>query len=258
MSIACSSLAFSKMPLETAFSRIARLGFRCVDLAAFEGWAHVQPSELVTHRDTVVRRVEQAMARYDLAVVALIAGPGTNDAATLQTRGRALLELAHALGANVVTLPAGPRTRSISEAAASLRPLVDMAASLDITLTVETHVGQVTERPEDAEALLRQVPGLGLTFDPSHFYAGPARGAGFEILYPYVRHVHIRDARDSWETVQVAMGSGNVDFRAIFADLRAQGYDGALSIEYIDTIGDLDIETQLIEARRFIEREWPR
>lgn len=50
--IACSTLAFSRLTLPDALTRIAAMGFRYVDIAAHEGWAHLQPSELVTAPDT--------------------------------------------------------------------------------------------------------------------------------------------------------------------------------------------------------------
>ena len=43
-------------------------------------------------------------------------------------------------------------------------------------MTIETHIGQVTEDPAVAAEIARRVPGLGLTLDPSHYYAGPLQG----------------------------------------------------------------------------------
>ncbi len=48
------------------------------------------------------------------------------------------------------------------------------------------------------------------------------------------------------------VGKGVVDFRGLMTALRKVGYDGALSCEYIDTIGDLDIATNLRALRKLL------
>jgi sugar phosphate isomerase/epimerase len=80
------------------------------------------------------------------------------------------------------------------------------------------------------------VPGLGLTLDASHYYAGPNQGADFSAVLPFVRHVHLRDAGADWAHIQVPAGSGRVDFGDIVRRLHALDYGGKFAIEYIDTI----------------------
>jgi len=48
MPIACSTTAFTRLPLEGALRAIGALGFAHVDLVAIEGWVHVMPSDLVS------------------------------------------------------------------------------------------------------------------------------------------------------------------------------------------------------------------
>jgi sugar phosphate isomerase/epimerase len=82
----------------------------------------------------------------------------------------------------------------------------------------------------------------------------------FRPLLPSVAHVHLRDAgRNGWAEVQMPVGAGVVDFRALLAALREVGYDGALSCEYIDTIGNLDIAANLQALKGLLEAvsgEW--
>jgi sugar phosphate isomerase/epimerase len=105
-----------------------------------------------------------------------------------------------------------------------------------VQLTVETHVGRLTELPDVAVRLCQEAEGVALTLDPSHYHAGPNRGADYAAVYPYVRHVHLRDAGRRWEEIQVPAGSGEVDFDALVRGLHGTGYEGKFAIEYIDSI----------------------
>jgi sugar phosphate isomerase/epimerase len=53
-------------------------------------------------------------------------------------------------------------------------------------------------------------------------------------VLPFVRHVHLRDAGSDGEHLQVAAGTGRVDFQWIVSRLHANGYAGKFAIEYID------------------------
>jgi sugar phosphate isomerase/epimerase len=163
-------------------------------------------------------------------------GLGTADPAEQARRLGAVCDLAAALAVPVITVGAARRDVPEADEVERLRSLVAVAAARGVTLTVETHTGQLTERPDAAVRLCREVAGLGLTLDASHYYAGPNAGADFSAVYPYVRHVHLRDAGQDWAHIQVPAGSGRVDFGAIVRGLDAAGYEGKFAIEYIDSL----------------------
>lgn len=95
----------------------------------------------------------------------------------------------------------------------------------------------MTERPDAAALLCGEVPALRLTLDPSHYWAGPDQGRGWWACIPFVAHVHLRDAGlGGWPQIQVWPGRGAVDFGAVHEALREAGYEGARSVEYIDTL----------------------
>ena len=114
-----------------------------------------------------------------------------------------------------------------------------------------------------AVRLCEAEPGLGLTLDASHYYAGPNQGSDFSAVFPYVRHVHLRDAGADWEHLQVPAGAGRVDFRRIVEGLHAQGYKGKFAIEYIDSIPIVaehgepaDVPSNILRMRdRFVAAE---
>ena len=235
--MAGSTLTFSRAPLAEALRGVAGLGFTAVELAALEGWAHVAPSRLLDDFPGELERVRQTLSASGLRPVAINGGLGAAEAREVARRARALFRLALGLGVSVVTMPAGPAEAGLDAAADHLRPLVEEATRYGVVLSVETHMGAVTEEPAAAAALCRMLPGLRLTLDPSHYWAGPARGRGWEATLPYVAHVHLRDAGlGGWEEIQVWPGRGAVDFATVDSALRRTGYTGARAVEYIDSL----------------------
>ena len=236
-----SSLGWSKQPLEAAIDAVAALDMGQVDLALHEGWAHLNPSDLVAAGEQGVRRAaERIRARIERngmkRVTACNVGLRADDRETQRRRLEAVCDLAAALEVPVITIGAARRGTPVEEEVARLQALVPVAAERGVALTVETHTNQVAELPDVAVQLCQAVEGLGLTLDASHYYAGPNQGADFSAVFPYVKHVHLRDAGSDWEHIQMPAGSGKVEFRAIVEGLHAVGYAGKFAIEYIDSI----------------------
>jgi sugar phosphate isomerase/epimerase len=236
-----STLGWSKRSLEDAFAGIAALDFGQADLALQEGWAHIDPSALADGGPGAVereaRRVRDLVAGHEMKrVSACNVGLRTADLGEQRRRLAAACDLAAALEVPLITLGAAPSGTPLEDEAARLRDLLTLASSRGVQLTVETHIGHLTELPEVAVRLCELVPGLGLTLDASHYYAGPNQGADFAAVYPHVRHVHLRDAGADWEHIQVPAGTGRVDFGAIVRALDAVGYAGKFAIEYLDTL----------------------
>lgn len=131
-----------------------------------------------------------------------------------------------------------------------LQTLQRIASQGGVLLTLETHCKQVTELPADAEWFCREVPGLGLTLDPSHYYAGPNQGEPFDQVYPYVYGTGFRAGGMNWSTIQLPWGEGPIDFTMIVRDLDAGGYRGFYVAEYIEGFNQVD---PLAESRKFLQ-----
>ena len=89
-----------------------------------------------------------------------------------------------------------------------------------LILTVPTRIGTLTELPATARELCEQVPGLGLTLDPSHFINGPHQGGSYDEIFPYVRHVQLRDTGKAPGKFQVRVGQGEVEYGRIISQLQ--------------------------------------
>ncbi|WP_110932069.1 sugar phosphate isomerase/epimerase family protein [Paenibacillus bouchesdurhonensis] len=68
-------------------------------------------------------------------------------------------------------------------------------------------------------------------FDPANFVQCGCEvyPAAFELLEPYIRYVHIKDARGDGSNVPAGMGDGRI--KEVLRSLKARGYDGFLSLE---------------------------
>lgn len=248
---ACSSLCQCKQPLEPMCKAVAGMGFRYVDLSAL-GWApHIHVGDLVKDFDKEASRVEAALKANGLRVSNL-----TFDAIegrpwdVYQTQFAALVKLAARLKTRLINIMAPAVNCDRQEMAGKLRTLVAIAQREGVRLSVETHCNQITERPADALWMCRQVPGLGLTLDPSHYFAGPNQGAPSDELYPYVYGTGFRAGSMNWATIQMPWGTGPIPFDSIVRKLQDAGYTGYYVAEYIEGFNKLDT---LTESRKFLQ-----
>ena len=168
---------------------------------------------------------------------------------------------AAAVGApSIFVLPgvAHPGRAAADTFAASVRALAALqpvAADAGVTLTVEPHVGGILSSPDATLRLVEAVPGLKLTLDYAHFAAMGYPQAEIDPLAPHAAHVHLRQARPG--ALQAKLGEGTLDFVAMVETLRAAGYDGYLSLEYVhqaymSTLSD-DVLTETMQQKRLVE-----
>lgn len=246
----CSSLVLLKQPTDKALRTIADLGYRWVDLSALKWAPHVSVTNLLQDFDGEAARVEALLAANKLRVSNL-----TFDAIETcpfeqyQREFEALARLAARLKARLINLMAPSLKTDRADQVEKLRQLNAIAKKHGILLTLETHVGQMTERPAEALKLCQEIPGLGLTLDPSHYYAGPNQGTPFDELLPLVQGTGFRAGGMTWKEIQMPWGEGPIDFAAIVHKLEAQGYQGFYVCEYLEGFNQLD---PLTEARKFL------
>lgn len=78
-------------------------------------------------------------------------------------------------------------------------------------------------------------PGLKVVWDPGNaFAAGEAPfPVGYEAMKPHLVHVHVKDAvrDDEGKVTFVRIGDGEIDYPGQFRALKADGYDGYISLE---------------------------
>jgi sugar phosphate isomerase/epimerase len=148
--------------------------------------------------------------------------------------------LAQQLGLKLVTFHAGflphdEKDPSFTRMLLRLGETADVFKAANITLGLET--GQETA-PVLVQLLQKlKRPNVGVNFDPANMilYDKGNPIAALRLLGPWIRQVHIKDARrtklpGTWGD-EVAAGTGEVDWRAFFATLRELNYTGDFVIE---------------------------
>jgi sugar phosphate isomerase/epimerase len=227
--VACSSLCFSRYPLNQALYAISELSFHKVDLALHEDGPHLKPSEVVAD----LNRVAQTLRKANVAYAAFHVRINAPDAEKYQETLRAVCRLGRVLAVPVVNIPAAQAGSDFGTEVGRLSQLAQIAQSEGVILTVETHSSTLTADPAGAAELCRHVPGLGLTLDPSHYLIGTQSMQEFDDLFPFVRHVRLRDTTP--DRLQVRVGQGQVEYGRIISQLSRERYDRALAVDIHDT-----------------------
>lgn len=250
MKIGCNTVAFRKYGLDFALERIARAGYKYVEVEANLSWCD--------HVRTAADDPAAFMRRVRGAGFAGVSCIGSHR--ELLTEPTAEEDLRHSLafavaaGVPVVATGEGrmPEGMTVAEALDILKPklerLAEVAEKSKVYLAMEPH-GSLSLSPGGLGKILALAPSpwLGVNFDTANprrgDYVGTtrkgfewkldeaARGDELAVLRPIadkVRHVHWKDVvgRNA-----VIAGKGEVKLREELEIMRAAGYDGVLSYE---------------------------
>jgi sugar phosphate isomerase/epimerase len=250
--VACSTLCFSREPLESALRHIAELEFDKVELAVAESGAQLRPSELSENPESAVHRLRHGPSLTPTGL-ALDFGPDLGpDSPVLRKRFEAMCRLSKPLTVAVLTIPAAPLDTPFDDEVQRLTALTGIAMREGLVLTVETHGQTLTADPAAAVELCKAVPGLGLTLDPSHYIQGGHKD--YDAVYPYVQNVHLRDTGKGPGEFQVRVGQGEIEYGRVVSQLERYGYDRALTVAILDGLGSpFDVEGEVRKLKLLLE-----
>jgi len=143
------------------------------------------------------------------------------------------------------------RPAVIAEKTGALVELVDYARGLGVLIGLEN----LSEPASDLAAVLKAVPGLGLTLDVGHAELITKRNRSFEIieqLGALIWHVHLHDnrgGRGPKDDLHLPIGKGRIEFPAVLEALAASGYRGTVTLELK--------QKDLLESRQTVMYIWP-
>jgi sugar phosphate isomerase/epimerase len=226
--VACSTQCFHKYPLEDALRTIAELGFGKMDVAIHETSPHLRPSDVAADVNAAAHRLRMGPG-LSPAAFSIEIDPAANGSHDRQLH--AVCRLARICAVPLVTVPAAATGSGIDAEVQRLSRLQQIADNEGILLTVDTRLGTLTEDPDTAVALCERVPGLGLTFDPSPYIAGPHQAKSCDDVFPYIRHVHLRDTGRQPNQFQVRVGQGEVEYGRLISQLARHHYDRILTVD---------------------------
>jgi sugar phosphate isomerase/epimerase len=244
--VAASTECFYDLPLKAALEKLVDLEYSSVEIALHEDAGQLKPSHVAANLDHAVAICQNTL-RLDVVAYSV------QSAATGQAyydEFTACCKLAKATKVVSVTISSGELGTPFNEEVERLRKLVAIAAQDGVRVGMKSQVGRLSEDPDTVVVLCDNVPGLGITFDPSHYICSPHRNKNVDKLMKYVYHVHLRDT--SKKELQVRVGQGEVEYGRLIAQLRKVGYHRALSVNVREMPG-VDHTAEMRKMRLLLE-----
>ncbi len=275
MKLAYSSNAYRRWSLEEAISRIARIGYRGMELMA--DVPHAWPADL---GDAQIDEIRRCLDGNGLALSNINAFMMTAvkdfwhpswiepDKEFRRLRVRHTIEalrLARRLGAACITTePGGPlpakmfREEAMGVFVEGLEEALRIAEDVGVMLLVEPEPELLVENVDQFLDLARRVdsPMFGLNFDVGHFFCvNEDLPAAIDRLQTYTYHYHFEDIAATRVHEHMIPGHGAIDFKAVLAAIRKTDYDGWLTVELYPYLADPDAAGR--EALEYLRRLIP-
>lgn len=247
------SIAAFKGDLDTALRRLADIGVTTVDLITIGSWGLISVDALIEKFDHEVARVQAALKRYGMEAVSLNTAFSPQlfereDAAANQARLEQVTAVCRFMRAMDIKIgahypgyiadwkndPEGVRADTLI----SLREIQEIAREEGVTLTPEIHFKTPFEHPDDARRLLKEIPGIPYTYEPSHFIVNNHDYQSTGDLLDGAVHCHMRTSAPG--QIQAAPPAGLEALDWMMARLKDRNYEGFVSIEYLPN-ADFDV-----------------
>jgi sugar phosphate isomerase/epimerase len=264
MELAFSTNAYLKYPFDQAVSRLAKIGYRGVEIMA--DVPHAWPAYLLPEQKQAIRA---ALTQHKLQISNINAfmmnaindrrqkywhpswiEPDINYRHIRMDHTIRALTLAKELGAKCITTePGGPVEPGASWQAAlklfveMLKPVIAHAEKEGVLLLIEPEPGLLIETADQFLELMQHLdsPAVGLNFDIGHFYCvkdDPATTV--PRLAKYTRHYHLEDIAATRVHHHLVPGEGAIDFAATLGAIRKTCYGGWITIELYPYVDDPD------------------
>lgn len=238
MQIAGSTRSLWDLPFSAACSQLQDLGFDKAEIWINSDVGQLTTAAIVANPETVAAEFRDASR---LSPVSLFV-----DEIVSATDFSQLVNFAKTLRIGQITIHASPLGTPFNSEIDSLRERNHLCIEEGIRLSILTKTGLLTEDPHTAVELCQSVRGLGITLDPTYFVCTPKGEINFDVVFPNVCHVQLRDSSET--ELQVPAGLGKVDYNRIIASLRQEDYDRTLTVDLLPRT--MDGEERLLEMRK--------
>lgn len=125
----------------------------------------------------------------------------------------------------------------LPEIADMYQKLADLADDAGVTMLLESEPSVNSVSIASLVGFLKMVnrSSVQAVYDPGNEIADSSAPTpypdGYELLKPWIKHVHVKDIKSGATITPAPLGEGDVDFHGIFAALRRDHYDGWCSLE---------------------------
>ena len=245
-----STNAFKKFSLYEAIEKIARIGFKGVEIMGDR--PHLYPPDF---GESQMERLNEVIARNKIKVTnlnsfTLFAVGDTYLPSWIEPdKDRRDIRIRHTLDSlkiakkfgcpNISIPPGGPldglaRPEAMQLFHQGLAQVVSLAEELGVMILVEPEPDLMIETTAQFKEFIKDVQSkaIGLNFDIGHFFCvGEDPRWAFEELFQWVGHVHLEDIDPNREHNHLVAGRGAIEFKEIFASMAQLGYTGDISLE---------------------------
>ena len=256
MTFGYSTNAFKKYTLIDSIEKIARLGFKGVEIMCDR--PHLYPPDF---DDRQIENLNEVLAKHHLTVTnlnsfTLFAVGDTYLPSWIEPeKERREIRIRHTLDSlrvakklgcgNISIPPGGPldggsRKQAMKLFHQGLEQVVSRAEALGVMVLVEPEPDLMIETKAQFKEFIMDVKSkaVGINFEIGHFFCvGEDPRQAFEELFQWIGHVHIEDIAPSREHNHLIAGQGAIEFKAIFETMVRLGYRGHISLElypYLD------------------------
>jgi len=268
---------FGNESLEQVVAFAGEYGFGGLEVIARPGSSHI---DLTNFSQADADRVKALMERRALVISSLAAYTNNTDPDPEKRKAnneivRKAIDAAALLGVDVVCTLAGhpvpgkTKMKTIEEdCAAVFPPLVEYAERKGVKIALENWYATNIQHLGHWERLFEVVPhkNFGLNFDPSHLlwqdidYIYAVERFADRIFHTHAKDTEVKEAKKRWVGNQdgggwwryVIPGQGKIRWGEYIAALRANGYNGVLSVEHEDSA--VGREEGFLMAKKYLEQ----
>ena len=238
MHVAACTRCFWDKSFEDACNLISDLEYDKIEIWVDEEKGHLSPTGIAADP-------ELAVAKYrDLTRLTPVAICLTGEVSPETFDG--IVQFAKLVKVAQITVESSPLGTPFNTEIDRLKALNEVGGRQGVRVSMKTQTGQLTEDPHTAVELCQAVKGLGITLDPSYYHCRAGEPVSYEMVYPHVLNVHLRDT--SATELQVQVGLGEIDYNRLINQLRHEGYNRSLSVDLLPEV--TDIETRPREMRK--------
>ncbi|MET9829238.1 sugar phosphate isomerase/epimerase family protein [Streptomyces sp. NPDC006385] len=236
MKLAFSTLGVPGLPLPDVLRLATTHGYHGVELRTHPEEPVHLGLDAAGRADVVGEFKAAGIELLGLAGYARVAAPGDDEPVIEEIR--ALLDLAHDLGAGFVRVfpgadPEQSREAADAIAARRLGTAAQYAADLGVRILLETHDSHRTAA--DAIRVLGLVGHrhVGALWDVMHTWLGGEQPSeSYAALAPYLGYVQVKDIASADDTTPLPLGTGVLPLAECVEVLSRHGWDGWLCWEY--------------------------
>ncbi|MBT7123014.1 MAG: sugar phosphate isomerase/epimerase, partial [Clostridia bacterium] len=242
-----------------------------IDIGLFEGRSHLWPSDMFADTGKNAKELHGKLADNNLKAADIflqchadfVPMASNHPNAKIREKARAwfldsleftnICEGGHTTGLPGVYFDEEPSDMSYGRACEEIAWRCEKAQEQGLTFSIEPHIGSIVPDPKSAEQLIRDVPGLTLTLDYTHFTKLGMPDSDTEPLIKHASHFHARGAAKGF--LQASYKNNTIDYGRILKVMNDTGYSGYLGIEFIwvdwENCNEVDNVAEVIQMRDF-------